>query len=165
MDVIRVILAGLLAAAFHAKLRERVHTDETEEAGDKPEEEQPLLGPAAATPVTGTSDMAPVPAADAAANRTEDSANLAKTADVIGSGNGVVGTDAVKKEESKEEEDDDDEEEDDEKPKIRAYDIFAMAKRIKKLLPYLAPVRSRLVQALVGKQGKLLPNIVQDNIS
>ena len=150
MDVIRVILAALLAASFHPKLRERVHADETEEAGDKPEEEQPLLGPAAATPADGTSDVAPVPATEAVADGTETAANPAKTADVTG--NGAIATDAVK-EESKEEEDDEDEEEEDEKPKIRAYDLFAMAKRIKKLLPYLAPVRSRLVQALVGKKA------------
>ena len=150
MDFIRVILTALLAASFHAKHRERIYADETEEAGDKPEEEQPLLGPAAVTPVNGTSDVAPVPSADAAANGTEASANTAKTADVAG--NGAAATDAVKAE-SKEEEEEDDEEEEDEKPKIRAYDIFAMAKRIKKLLPYLAPVRSRLVQALVGKKA------------
>ena len=47
----------------------------------------------------------------------------------------------------------DEDEEGGAKRKMCAYDLFAIAQRIKRLLPYLAPVRSRLVQLLVGQSA------------
>ena len=49
----------------------------------------------------------------------------------------------------KQDAEEEEEEEEDEKPKIRKYDVTAVALRIKRLLPFVAPLRSNLVRGLV----------------
>lgn len=64
--------------------------------------------------------------------------------------NGQNGT-AAKTEhgEAATEDDEDEEEDEEEKPKIRKYDVGAVVLRIRRLLPYVAPIRSTLVRVLL----------------
>lgn len=56
---------------------------------------------------------------------------------------------ASSKAEGAEVEEEGDDTEDEEKPKIRKYDLLAVAQRIRRLLPYVAPLRTPLIRGLV----------------
>lgn len=142
--IIRTVIAIALAASFHPKLRERAHPEETEGAQDVAEEERPLIEPEAAASTAEPADNSAQGAAPVL-NEVRDRAIAASNVNVS------AANPTTKQQDKRDDMDED--EEGGAKRKMCAYDLFAIAQRIKRLLPYLAPVRSRLVQLLVGQSA------------
>ena len=144
-----------LAASFHSRLRESAHPNDTEDSVHGGDETQPLLEPA--TGLASCRANAPASAPASTADQAETVAvppisAAAGTAAAIGKG--CTAVDIAERNSLKEEIDQDGTGEEEERPRIRSYDFVAMARRMKQLLPYLAPLGSRLVQALVGEQAR-----------
>ena len=144
--VIRTGLAIVLAASFHPKLRERVHSEGIQGVENVAEEERPLIEPEAAASAAAPTDSSGAGAAQVLIGA-RDRATAASNVNVS----------AINRNPRQQDEGDgiDEDVEEEPKRKMRAYDLFAIAQRIKRLQPYLAPVRSRLVQLLVGQSAAL----------
>lgn len=90
-----------------------------------------------------------VPAKDKGGEQLDERTPLLTAAVAPGTGHTVSSTKTEDAGAGEGETDEDDDDEEEEKPKIPKYDLMAVIHRIRRLLPFVAPLRSTLIRALV----------------